>query len=246
MLDTPQRVQQPIPALRVLSGEQPCCYLPGRAARHEYLFAPQVAPADYHRLMNLNYRRGGLTIYRPVCGGCAECRQLRIRADAFRPNRAQRRVMRANADVQVRIAPPRLDRQRWELYSRYQHQRHGERGQDDSLEALDSFLYQTCVNTVEWSYYLGRRLVMAAICDLCPESLSAVYCFYEPELAHRGLGTFNVLSHLGFARSEGIPFVYLGFYVRQCAKMSYKARFRPHEILHAPDAWQPGGGETPA
>lgn len=239
MFDTPQRVQHPIAALRVLSGGQPCCYLPGRTARHEYLFAPRVAPADYHRLMNLNYRRGGVTIYRPVCEACDECRQLRVRAADFRPSRGQRRVQRGNRDLDVRIRPPRLDDERWALYRRYQRQRHGDEGDDDSPDGLADFLYQSCVSTVEWSYFLHDRLVMAAICDVCDESLSAVYCYYDPDLAARGLGTFNVLSHLDFARQEGIPYVYLGFYVRDCAKMRYKAQFRPFEILRNAERWEP-------
>lgn len=236
MQEAPQQVTSPIRALRVVSDEHPCSYLSGLRARHEYLVAPLVRPDDYHRLMDMGFRRSGVTVYRPICDQCSQCRQLRVPAGEFKPSRSQRRNLRRNSDLQIRIGRPKLTHDRWALYRRYQRSRHRDNG-DDSPESLEGFLYSTCVNSTEWSYYLNGRLVMVGIADICRRSISAVYCYWEPKLARRGLGTFNVLTHLALAAEEGIPHVYLGFFIHDCPKTTYKAGFAPFELLSGSREW---------
>ena len=139
-------------------------------------------------------------------------------------------------DLVVRIGRPKLTHDRWALYRRYQHHRHREDG-DDTPEALEGFLYTSCVNSTEWRYYLDGLLVMVAIADICPQSISAVYCYWDPRLAHRGLGVFNVLTHISTAAGEGIPYLYLGYLIRDCRKTAYKAGYAPFEFLDHRQAW---------
>jgi arginine-tRNA-protein transferase len=58
-----------------------------------------------------------------------------------------------------------------------------------------------------------------------------VYSFYDPDLQARSLGTFMILDHVEYARREGHPFVYLGYWIEGSRKMRYKNRFRPQERL---------------
>ena len=89
----------------------------------------------------------------------------------------------------------------------------------------------------EWCYYIGDRLLGVGYVDRLPEGLSAIYFFYDPQESHRSLGTFNVLSILREARTSGVPYVYLGYYVEGCRSLEYKARFRPNEILDTDGTW---------
>jgi arginine-tRNA-protein transferase len=75
------------------------------------------------------------------------------------------------------------------------------------------------------------RLVGACLTDRLSDGLSAVYSFFLPELDRRSLGTYTILWLVERARSLGLPYVYLGYWVPESRKMAYKARFRPAEVL---------------
>jgi arginine-tRNA-protein transferase len=75
------------------------------------------------------------------------------------------------------------------------------------------------------------RLVGACLADRLGDGMSAVYSFFAPELAKRSLGTYAILWLIERARSQDLPYVYLGYWVPESRKMAYKARFRPSEIL---------------
>jgi arginine-tRNA-protein transferase len=222
------------------SGSRPgppfaCPYLAGRQARHMALRLEPPAPGLYHALMDLNFRRLGQVFYRPECDGCAECRMIRVPARDFQPSRAQRRCLSRNRDLEVAFGAPAADDEKHDLYRRYLDARHD--GQMDGSPAeLRGFLYDSPLETVEVCYTLQGRLVAVGIADVEPLALSAVYCYFDPALRARALGVFNVLTLLEECRRRGKSHLYLGYYVRGCSKMSYKAGYRPCEVL------EPGAG----
>ena len=63
------------------------------------------------------------------------------------------------------------------------------------------------------------------------DALSSVYCYYDPDQSRRSLGTFMALSEIDYCRKHLLSWLYLGFLVRGCAKMEYKSRYKPHEVL---------------
>ena len=160
---------------------------------------------------------------------------IRVPASSFRASRAQRRCSKQNADLVLASGAPSLSEEKQALYSRYLDARHD--GQmEGSLTELRGFLYSSPLETLEVTYSLGGRLVAVGVADVEPLALSAVYCYFEPLLGSRSLGVFNVLTLIEECRRRGVPHLYLGYYVRGCAKMDYKALFRPCEIL------EPGRG----
>jgi arginine-tRNA-protein transferase len=83
----------------------------------------------------------------------------------------------------------------------------------------------------------GRNdLVAVALTDVLSDGLSMVYSFFEPSEENRSLGTFMILDHITRARRQGLPYVYLGYWIEGSRKMDYKGRFLPQQRL-APSGW---------
>ncbi len=214
----------------------PCPYLAERAAREEFFVAQRFPAELYHDFMDHGFRRSGRIIYRPICQTCGECRPIRVPAAAFTPNKSQRRVLRKNEDVEIRVDVPRFSRDKHRMYSDYLLMKHGT-ASDESLVHLRDSLYSSPVQTIEFEYRVKRRVVGVGIVDLCSRSLSSVYMFYDPDCSARSLGTFSAMQEVFFSRDHSIAHYYLGFFVRECPSMNYKERFRPHEILDRSNNW---------
>lgn len=219
------------------SPPSPCPYLPGREARHASLLPAPLLPGVYHSLMDLNFRRAGRVFYRPRCEGCDECRMIRVRVEGFAPSRAQRRCARRNADLEVSVGEPEPDDEKLALYRRYLSVRHDGQMQGSS-EEFHGFLYSSPLETLELVYRLEGRVVAAAIADAEPDALSAVYCYFDPDLESRSLGVFNVLRLVEESARRGCTWLYLGFYVAGCGAMSYKAGYRPCELYRGDGSWE--------
>lgn len=227
----------PLPALPLFRGDpHPCPYLPGRVATDLWLIDPGIDAAAYQSLMNLGFRRSGRVFYRPQCDGCRECVPIRVPVADFQPSRSQRRAARKNADLSVEIGRPRLDDERYAVYAAFQQVRHGG-GMGTDRNDLARFLYDSPIATLEFTYRLGPRLIGVGIVDQCPDCLSSVYFYFDPEFERRSPGVFSALCEIEHCRRLGLPFWYIGLYVRDCREMNYKAQYRPHELLGPDGRW---------
>lgn len=188
-------------------------------------------------MMDRGFRRSGHVYYVPDCEGCRACEQIRVPVLEFRPSRTQRRVLRRNADVRVETGPPIADAARFEMFNRYQHARHDGRMACE-MEEFERYVSGSPIETMEMSYWLGDRLVGVGLVDLCPDALSSVYFYHEPDLLHRSPGVFSSLMEIEFCRRTHRPYWYIGYYVAECSKMAYKAGFRPCELLAADGSWR--------
>jgi len=220
------------------SPEHECAYLPGLTARVEGFQVDRIDPELYHALMDRGFRRSGCLVFRPVCPACRECVPLRVPVEVFRPTRSQRRVLRRNRDLRVTVGAPKLTDRKHRMYAAYLDDQH-DGTMSRSRRALSDFLYDSPVNTLEFCYRLKNRLVAVSIADRSRAALSSVYVFFDPRFRRRSLGTFSALWEIDFCRRAGTAFYYLGYYVAGSARMNYKARFRPCEILDPSRGWVP-------
>ncbi|MGO1542161.1 MAG: GNAT family N-acetyltransferase, partial [Luteimonas sp.] len=84
----------------------------------------------------------------------------------------------------------------------------------------------------------GGRLLAVAATDMVDDALSAVYTFFDPDQAARGLGTLAILQQIDWARRSGRQHLYLGYWIDGHGKMDYKRRFRPLESFDG-RSWHP-------
>ena len=226
--------------LRFFAEPHRCEYLPHQTARLEYLIVDRMSAPEYLDWLRRGWRRFGHALFHPVCSSCDACRSLRVPVAAFQRRRTLRRVWKANSgSVTIAMGEPSPSpdtRALYDKFHRYQHATKGWPPPDE--EGPDAFLSNP-FPTEEWRYLLNGRLVGVGYVDALPDGLSAIYYFSDPEERSRSLGTFNVLSIIEEAGRRGLPWVYLGYYVKGCRSVEYKGRFAPNEVLGADGTWGP-------
>ena len=211
----------------------PCPYVVGRTERKVVTEITGPDSEELHdRLSRAGFRRSHNIAYAPVCPSCQACVPIRIPVAAFTPDRGLRRVARANAGVEGHDVPARATAEQYQLFQRYQRARHGD-GDMATMSFYDfrAMVEDTPIETLITEFRADGKLVGGCLTDRLGDGLSAVYSFFAPELERQSLGTYAILWMIARAQQEGLPYVYLGYWVPESRKMAYKARFRPCEVL---------------
>ncbi len=210
-----------------------CSYLEDREATTLFVDPhARITNRLYTDLSRMGFRRSGDYLYRPHCRGCDACIPARVDTRYFSPRRRHRRILRANRDLRVERIEPVYTPELYRLYSRYIESRHGNGDMyPPSQEQFTSFLMSRWSDTAFYCFREGDRLRAVAVTDRLEDGLSAVYTFFEPELPRRSLGTWAILWQIEECRRQGLPWLYLGYWISACAKMRYKDDFRPLQLL---------------
>lgn len=217
----------------------PCPYLPDRVERRVVteLFG-RDATRLHDQLSYAGFRRSHGIVYAPACPGCDACKAVRIAVDGFDLRPSMKRILKANTDLTARTAQPAATQEQYRLFQRYQASRHsgGDMAKMDYLD-YQALIEDTPIDTGLITFRDSQGTLMGAmLADRLGDGLSAVYSYFDPEQPRRGMGTYMILWLIDEARRLGLPYVYLGFWIEGCNKMSYKARFRPLEV-HTAAGW---------
>lgn len=217
-----------------------CSYLPDLQARSQVATPTHLINTEvYSRLVRIGFRRSGIFTYRPNCDNCQACVPVRLPVNSFAPNRTQRKLWKRwfqEGRLSTRERPLEFNPDHYALYQRYQTERHKGGSMDaDDHEQYENFLLQSRIDTHLIEFHEtptggdDSLLRMVSIIDILDDGLSSVYTFYDTSPTQASYGTCNILWQIAQAQSMELPYVYLGYWIANSPKMSYKTNFQPIE-----------------
>jgi arginine-tRNA-protein transferase len=216
-----------------------CSYLPNHEARSQVATPPQLITTKiYSELIKAGFRRSGHFTYRPYCDQCQSCIATRIQARYFIPNRSQKRAFLKHSNLQAKIMALQFIPEHFALYREYQQSRHAIQidgsaadSNEDEEDQYRQFLIQSHIDSFLVEFREKGILRMVSVIDAVSDGLSSVYTFYDASQTKASYGTYGILWQVEKAKELQLPFVYLGYYIQESQKMSYKALYKPIEGL---------------
>jgi arginine-tRNA-protein transferase len=252
----PFHLEKEVELLRLTEDPRVCSYLPDKTASLEYRLIAGAGAETCQRLISRGWRRFGICFFRPMCPQCSECRSLRVVVGRFRPSKSQRRCLKRNPEITVRLVRPEASTRHIQLYNAYHQDMNRRRGwpyRPIAPEAyIESFVMGAGTFGHEMQYHADGRMVGVGLIDILPAGISSVYFYHDPAWRRNGPGTFSILQEIRLAGSLGKPHLYLGYCIRENPSMRYKSRFLPHECLDRyvadgdPPSWRPPASPSPA
>ncbi len=187
------------------------------------------------------FRRSQSIAYRPACEACRACVSVRVVVEDFLPSRNMRRILARNGDVSGEMRVPVPTSEQYSVFRSYLDSRHRDGGMADmtvldyAMMVEDSHVETRIIEYRRRNAISGRggELIAVALTDVLSDGLSMVYSFFDPSETGRSLGTFMILDHIARARRQGLPYVYLGYWIEGSKKMDYKSRYLPQQRLAA-------------
>lgn len=133
--------------------------------------------------------------------------------------------------LEIKMETNEFTYDKYELFERYQKEIHHD--DDTSKRGFMSFLcdspLESSVSEMKGSlhqcYYLDNKLIAIAVLDILPSGISSVYFIYDPDCKAMVLGKISALFEMKFTQQIGLDWYYMGYYINDCVKMRYKAKF---------------------
>ncbi|NOV32615.1 arginyltransferase [Methylomonas sp. ZR1] len=207
-----------------------CGYLDYRLARSGFVHpSVNIDTTLYSQLIAQGFRRSGDHVYKPYCEACQACVPTRLPVALFQADRKQKRCIKRNAQTRIVVKNAEFDPRHFRLFRRYLSARHDKPGEDTEITPDDyiKFLGSSWCDTLFVEFLIGGQLAAVAVVDVVADGLSAVYTFFDPDFADYSPGVYAVLWQIETAKQMGLPYVYLGYWIKDCRKMRYKIDYQP-------------------
>ncbi|PIE01841.1 MAG: arginyltransferase [Acidobacteria bacterium] len=206
-----------------------CSYFAERERRYTYFLAYQLSKSEFDYYLQSGWRKFGLCFFKPSCEHCRRCQPLRVKVRDFKPSKSQRRVLRSNSDLEMKVQRLVFREDVYKLYLE-----HSKRFENNDISDRDQFLKAFIWQSVpgfQSLYYLNEQLVAAGFLDVSTSGLSSVYFVFDPAYSKRSLGHFGAMMEMKLALKLGKKYYYLGYWIEENNSMNYKNRFEPFELL---------------
>jgi arginine-tRNA-protein transferase len=221
--------------LEFLEEDKQCSYFDDRLCDIRYKYMDSCSASEQMKMLERGWRRFGNMHFIPECKTCNECKTIRIDVDKFKFSKSQRRVLNKNKDTQVYVQTPTIPYEHLDLFNKYHKFMTEKKGWQENQIDVDEY-HSSYVNGAhdygkEILYFRDDKLVGVALSDMLESGISAVYCYYDHDYEEFSLGQFSILAQISIAKQSNIPYLYLGYWIKDHFSMGYKQRYKPFEIL---------------
>jgi len=212
-----------------------CPYFDDRKSDTRYRFVQECDVLTYDKMLERGWRRFGNVHFVPECKNCNDCKTIRIDIKKFKFSKSQKRLLNKNKDISVYVQKPSLSIDHINLFNKYhsymQEKKSWKENSIDAAEYKSSYVDGAGRFGKEILYFLNEKLIAVALCDMTQNALSSVYCYYDHDYENRSLGKFSILAQISMAKQSKVPYLFLGYWIKDHPSMGYKEDYTPFDIL---------------
>ena len=221
--------------LEFLEENRECSYFDEEISDIRYRYLSKCSQTDYQNMLEHGWRRFGQMHFVPECKNCTKCISIRIDVKNYQFSKSDKRVLAKNKETALYIQPPSLSIEHLHLYDKY-HQNMNEKKDWPYNPITPSEYQRSYVDgnlsfAQEFLYVRDNKLIGVALTDILPQAISSIYCYYDHDYEKYSLGKFSILAQIKVAKELNIPYIYLGYWIKNHFSMGYKENFMPFEVL---------------
>jgi arginine-tRNA-protein transferase len=215
--------------------EDSCSYLSNKLSKTEYKLVENCSRKELSEFLEHGYRRFGKILFRPICKDCCECQSIKIDIANFSFTKSKRRIIKKASHIKTHIQKPLLSQEHLNLYEKY-HLFMKEKKEWEYKKTTFSHYYNSFVEgandyAYEILYLDEEKLIGVDLIDIVDNALSSIYFYYDPDYSKYSLGKLSMYNQILIAKENNLKWVYLGYYVKECPSLSYKAEYKPYLTL---------------
>ena len=219
-----------------------CSYLENKEQTTHYKVIENCSADSCQDLIERGFRRFGKMYFRPICEGCDECKSIKIDVENYHFSKSAKRIMNKAKNLRSYIQRPTLSHEHLEIFEKYHLHMHEKKGWEYNKTSPDHY-YNSFVNGhedygYEVLYFLEEKLIAVDLIDILEDGISSIYFYYDPDFAKYSLGKLSLYNQIKYAQNAKKKWVYLGYYVKECPSLSYKAEYKPYLTLEGRPAEQ--------
>ena len=226
---------RPSSVIKEFSVDSECSYLDNLKQTTYYKIIENCSTTECQELIERGFRRFGKMYFRPICSTCSECQSIKIDVVNFEFSKSQRRVLRKASHIKSYIQKPTLTQKHLDLFKKYH--LHMKDAKDwEYTETTPQAYHASFVNGdnefgYEILYYDEDKLIGVDLIDILDDGVSSIYFYYDTDYMNLSLGKLSLYNQILYAKELKLKWIYLGYYVKDCPSLSYKAHYKPYLTL---------------
>lgn len=209
----------------------------------ENKYIENITPENLDLMLSKAWRRFGHNFFRYNLGFVPDLQiyslvvPLRIRLADFEFSKSQKKILRKNAQFDVKKGLIRLNEEKYALFNLHR-QRFRYNPPSSLYEFISPEAQSNPIPTYEISVFDADKLIAASFIDNSPNALSSIYAMFDTQYSSYSLGNYTLLEEIKWAHQLGKKYLYLGYTYEAPSFYDYKKRFLALEAYHwEEDKW---------